>query len=96
MSKYRAIIDLPDNSRCDGCKFLKKTGKCRITRSGIWNYSTDNEDCYWSRPTDCPLIPVDRAIERMRRGISRGTPSNEEEAAELAEHFLREELGVTE
>ena len=96
MSKYILVIDLPDDDRCKGCPLLNEVQDwCYATEAHIDLIEWGNP-MNWIRNLDCPLIPVDRVMERMRQGIIRGTPSNEEEAAVLAEHFLRDELGVTE
>ena len=92
MSKYIAIIDLPDDSKCDGCTLLSEDC-CRETGHWFrgWNYD---------RPTDCPLIPVDRvmdAIESHKEIASVvawdcGWDAGIDQAMET----LRDELGVTE
>ena len=61
MSKYLAIIDLPDDSKCDGCTLLSEDC-CRESGHWFrgWNYD---------RPTDCPLIPVERVMPCLDCGI---------------------------
>ena len=93
MSKYIAIIDLPDDSKCDGCTLLSEDC-CGETGHWFrgWNYD---------RPTDCPLIPVDRVIERIReKSLNPSTLVGKYLPPHIAYSdifdILQDELGVTE
>lgn len=91
MSKYILVVDLPDDSKCTGCYAF-----CEREYNDLCNCTRRYPEYHYgefSRLSDCPLIPVERAVERVKCGIISGTPSNEGEAAE---HFLRDELGATE
>ena len=85
MSKYLAIIDLPDDSKCDGCTLLSEDC-CRESGHWFrgWNYD---------RPTDCPLIPVERVIGsvfHLDASVQYGVSTDD------VASMLRDELGVTE
>ena len=84
MSKYIAIIDLPDDSKCFGCDKLNiEFSYCRMTSLDIQKE--------FRRPTDCPLIPVDRVIERLY-----GLCQSQGDAGYRAVGIVQDELGVTE
>ena len=89
MSKYIAIIDLPDDSKCDGCTLLSEDccGKTGHWFRG-WNYD---------RPTDCPLIPVDRVMEQLT-DIEIAMTGDDWRANPIdsVRDILRDELEVTE
>lgn len=94
MSKMLLAIDLPDDSKCfkcpqwigygaDGCELVKQT---------------DNGNRP-TRPSDCPLIPVDRVIGRIRSMQGERKASGLDhwnDALDDALEILRIELGVTE
>lgn len=87
MSKYIAIIELPDRKACNYCHaldcFEDGTGRCpvldrEIVRDGIT----------WNRPADCPLIPVDRVMDRLY-----GLCQSQGDAGYRAVGILQDELG---
>ena len=85
MSKFIAIIDLPDDSKCNGCTLLSED--C-CSETGHWF-------CGWNyyRPTDCPLIPVERVIGsvfHLDASVQYGVSTDD------VASMLRDELGVTE
>ena len=85
MSKYIRIVDLPDDSKCEGCPDVYH---------GIeHDYCTKNYAHITSRPTDCPLIPVDRVIGsvfHLDASVQYGVSTDD------VASMLRDELGVTE
>ena len=95
MSKYIAIIDLPDDSKCFKCPHWIGYGAdgCELVKQ------TDNGNRP-TRPTDCPLIPVDRvmdAIESHKEIASVGAwDCGWDAGIDQAMETLRGELGVTE
>ena len=108
MSKYILVVDLPDDSKCHGCKTyrplgyyaeqMSELGMC-IRRVDSAEDDTVQEIINAVRPTDCPLIPVDRVMERIRsmqgeRKVSGLDHWND--ALDDAIAILRDELGVTE
>ena len=109
MSKYIAIIDLPDDSKCHGCKAYRplgyyaeqfsELGMC-IRRIDSAEDDTVQEIINAVRPTDCPLIPVDRvmdAIESHKEIASDGAwDCGWDAGIDQAMETLRGELGVTE
>ena len=100
MSKYIAIIDLPDDSKCHGCKTYRplgyyaeqfsELGMC-IRRTDSAEDDTVQEIINAVRPTDCPLIPVDRVMERLY-----GLCQSQGDAGYRAVGIVQDELGVTE
>ena len=102
MSKYIAIIDLPDDEKCHGCKAyrplgyyaeqMSELGMC-IRRIDPAEDDTVQEIINAVRPSDCPLIPVDRVIGsvfRLDASVQYGVSTDDVASA------LRDELGVTE
>ena len=91
MSKYIAIIDLPGDGECDGCDLLDHAkARCKVTRTTVGTYFDGNE---WHTicPTDCPLIPVERVMERPY-----GLCQSQGDAGYRAVGIVQDELGVTE
>ena len=97
MSRMILIVDLPDEVYCHGCKCLDESAEhCNASGKDLFDsvvYQFNNT--IFPRPADCPLIPVDRVIERMgevkdylRYEVAR--------AREECISILRDELGVTE
>jgi len=92
MSKYIAIIDLPNAKACNCCHpldcFEDGTGRCPILDREIVC-----DGITWIRPTDCPLIPVDRVIGsvfNLDASVQYGVSTDD------VASMLRDELGVTE
>ena len=104
MSKYIAIIDLPDDGKCHGCKVYRPlgyyTGKGECSELGMCIRRVDSaqddtvsEIINAVRPTDCPLIPVDRVIGsvfHLDASVQYGVSTDD------VASMLRDELGVTE
>ena len=92
MSKYIAIIDLPDDGKCDKCKLLtSKRHKCKALNEPRWEVCLNDGSSYIMRPTDCPLIPVERVMERPY-----GLCQSQGDAGYRAVGIVQDELGVTE
>ena len=94
MSKYIAIIDLPDDKKCFKCPHWIGYGAdgCELVKQ------TDNGNRP-TRPTDCPLIPVERVMERIRSMQGERKVSGLDhwsDALDEAIAILHDELGVTE
>lgn len=100
MSKYIAIIDLPDDEKCHGCKAyrplgyyaeqMSELGMC-IRRIDSAEDDTVQEIINAVRPTDCPLIPVERVMDRLY-----GLCQSQGDAGYRAVGIVQDELGVTE
>ena len=96
MSKYILVVDLPDDSKCEGCPALGQeidseggllNLRCEVTKRDV------EEDFIATRPTDCPLIPVERVMDsvfRLDASVQYGVSTDDVASA------LRDELGVTE
>lgn len=96
MSKHILIVDLPDDTKCDQCgAFFEREYDCMCNATETF---PEYERGKFTRPSDCPLIPVDRVMERMRV-LMREMPGGGESAAyrKGVEHtavILRDELGL--
>jgi len=99
MSKYLLVVDLPGDGECDGCDLLDHAkARCKVTRTTVGTYFDGNE---WHTicPTDCPLVPVERVMERIRSMQGERKASGLDhwnDALDDALDILRDELGVTE
>ena len=104
MSKYILVVDLPDDSKCHGCKTYRplgyyaeqfsELGMC-IRRTDSAEDDTVQEIINAVRPTDCPLIPVDRVMWKMNYLNDQENVTGSQATA-WCQHVLRDELGVTE
>jgi hypothetical protein len=86
MSKYMLVVDLPDDDRCRCCPMNKHPDKPTCFCMALLMV-VDAEN----RPTDCPLIPVDRVMDRL---MNASNPWNRTFNKML--EIIRDELGVTE
>ena len=95
MSKHILVIDLPDDNKCNGCpsvfygawhNFCTAINPERNVKPLDWKEMSDT-----IRPSDCPLIPVDRVMDRLY-----GLCQSQGDAGFRAVGILRDELGVGE
>ena len=86
MSKYLMVVDLPDDDRCRCCPMNKHPDKPTCFCMALLMV-VDAEN----RPTDCPLVPVDRVMNRLY-----GLCQSQGDAGYRAVGIVQDELGVTE
>ena len=67
MSKYIAIIDLPDDSRCRGCPLFNEEQSTCPEMEELIDMNVWENPMNWNRNknSDCPLIPVERLRSAM-------------------------------
>ena len=97
MSKHILIVDLPDDAKCNCCHAMDEqpdgSMRCPILEREIVLSGID-----WVRPSDCPLIPVDRVMKRITTTVEPNGYFNEATRRALDETIeaLRDELGLEE
>lgn len=99
MSKYMLVVDLPDDGRCKECPFLDEERDWCIATDVPIDLIEWVNPMNWIRNLDCPLIPVDRVMERIRSMQGERKASGLDhwnDALDDALDILRDELGVTE
>jgi len=93
VSKHILIVDLPNDRKCYGCKRLSVVNAKYVCAEN--SRPVENEAGTPVRPSDCPLIPVDRVMQRMRKD-GKSLVSAVNQGVAYAIYLLRDELGLEE
>ena len=99
MSKYILVVDLPDDDKCRGCPLLNEVQDWCFAMEAHIDLIEWGNPMNWIRNLDCPLIPVDRVMERIRSMQGERKASGLDhwnDALDEAVDILRDELEVTE
>jgi len=95
MSAHILIVDLPDDAKCNCCHAMDEQAD-RSMWCPLLNREITLSGINWIRPSDCPLIPVDRVMETMESHKVFSLPLEYDDGIDTAVWAMKMALGLEE